>query len=64
MAANNSHRYLEILTKIVENYNTYHTTIKSIPAAVWAGDHVGWARKNIRANMDKWPKFVTHPEYY
>jgi len=33
--------------------NTYHTTIKSTPAAVWAGDHIGRARKNIRANVDK-----------
>jgi len=36
MAANNSRRYLDVLPKIVENYNntTYHTTIKSTPAAV------------------------------
>jgi len=54
MAANNSRRYLDVLPKIVENYNnTYHTTIKSTPAAVWAGDHIGQARKNIRANVDK-----------
>jgi len=54
MAASNSSRYLDVLPKIVENYNnTYHTTIKSTPAAVWAGDHIGQARKNIKANMDK-----------
>jgi len=32
MAASNSCRYLEVLPKIVENYNTYHTAIKSTPA--------------------------------
>jgi len=54
MAANNSRRYLDILPKIVENYNnTYHTTIKSTLAAVWAGDHIHQARKNIRVNVDK-----------
>jgi len=54
MAANNLHRYLDVLPKIVENYNnTYHTTIKSTLAAVWASDHIGHARKNIKANMDK-----------
>jgi len=54
MAANNLCRYLDVLHKIVENYNnTYHTTIKSTPAEVWAGDHIGQARKNIKANMDK-----------
>jgi len=53
MAANNSCRYLDVLPKIVDNYNsTHHTTIKT-PAAVWASDHIGWARKNIRANVDK-----------
>jgi len=42
MAASNSRRYLNVLPKIVENYNnTYHTTIKSTPAAVWAGNHIG-----------------------
>jgi len=42
MAASNSCRYLDVLPKIVENYNnTYHTTIKSTPAAVWAGNHIG-----------------------
>jgi len=42
MAANNSHRYLEVLPKIVENYNnTYNSTIKSTPAVVWARDHIG-----------------------
>jgi len=42
------------LPKIVENYNnTYHTTIKSNPAVVWASDHIGCARKNIKANVDK-----------
>jgi len=41
MAANNLCRYLDVLTKIAKNYNTYHTTIKSTPAAVWAGDHIG-----------------------
>jgi len=52
--ASNLHRYLDVLPKIVENYNnTYHTTIKSTPAEVWSGDHLGWARKNIKANMDK-----------
>jgi len=54
MAASNSCRYLDILPKIVENYNnTYHTTIKSTPAAVWASNHIGQARKNIKANVDK-----------
>jgi len=54
MAANNLRRYLDFLPKIVENYNnTYHTTIKSTLAAVWAGDHIGCERKNIRANMGK-----------
>jgi len=54
MAASNSHRYLDVLPKIVENSNnTYHTTIKSTPAAVWASDHIGSARKNIKANVDK-----------
>jgi len=54
MAASNLCRYLDVLPKIVENYNnTYHTTIKSTPAAVWAGDHIGRARKNIKANVDK-----------
>jgi len=54
MAANNLCRYLDVLPKIVQNYNnTYHTLIKSTRAAVWAGDHIGHARKNIRANMDK-----------
>jgi len=54
MAANNSHRYLGIPPKIVENYNnTSHTTIKSTLAAVWARDHVSHTRKNIRANVDK-----------
>jgi len=54
MAASNSSRYLDVLPKIVENYNnTYHTTIKSTPAAVWAGNHIGQARKNIKANVDK-----------
>jgi len=54
MAANNLCRYLDVLPKIVENYNnTYHTTIKSTPAAVWAGDHISRARKNIRANVNK-----------
>jgi len=54
MAASNSRRYLDVLPKIVENYNnTYHTTIKSTPAAVWTGDHIGQARKNIKANVDK-----------
>jgi len=33
MAASNLRRYLDVLPKIVENYNnTYHTTIKSTPA--------------------------------
>jgi len=42
------------LPKIVKNYNnTYHTTIRSTLAAVWAGDHIGHARKNIKANVDK-----------
>jgi len=42
MAASNSCRYLDVLPKIVENYNnTYHTTIKSTPAEFWAGDHIG-----------------------
>jgi len=54
MAASNSRRYLDVLPKIVENYNnTYHTTIKSTLAAVWAGEHIGQARKNIKANVDK-----------
>jgi len=54
MAASNLRRYLDVLPKIVENYNnTYHTTIKSTPAAVWASDHIGHARKNIKANVDK-----------
>jgi transposase InsO family protein len=53
-AANNSLRYLNVLPKILKNYNTtYHTTIKSTPAEVWAGDHIGCARKNIKANVDK-----------
>jgi len=43
-----------LLRKIVNNYNTTcHTTIKSTPAEVWAGDHIGSVRKNIRANVDK-----------
>jgi len=42
MAANNSRRYLDVLPKIVKNYNnTYHTTIKSTLAAVWASNHIG-----------------------
>jgi len=54
MAASNLRRYLDVLPKIVENFNnTYHTTIKSTLAAVWAGDHIGQARKNIKANVDK-----------
>jgi len=54
MAASNLCRYLDVLPKIVENYNnTYHTTIKSTSAAVWASDHIGRARKNIKANVDK-----------
>jgi len=54
IAASNLHRYLDVLPKIVENYNnTYHTTIKSTPAVVWASDHIGHARKNIKANVDK-----------
>jgi len=54
MAASNSWRYLDVLPKIVENYNnTYHTTIKSTLAAVWACDHIGQARKNIKANVDE-----------
>jgi len=54
MAANNLHRYLDVLSKIINNYNkTDHTTIKSTPAAVWARDHIGHKRKNIRANVDK-----------
>jgi len=54
MTPNNMRRYLDVLPKIVNNYNnTYHTTIKSTPAAVWAGDHIGRARKSIRANVDK-----------
>jgi len=54
MAASNLHRYLDVLPKIVENYNnTHHTTIKSTPAVVWAGDHIGQARKNIKPNVDK-----------
>jgi len=54
MAASNLRRYLDVLPKIVENYNnTYHTTIKNTLAAVWAGDHMGHARKNIKANVDK-----------
>jgi len=54
MAANNSCRYLDVLPKLVENYNnTYHTTIKSTPAAVWASDHIGHVRKKIKANVDK-----------
>jgi len=54
MAASNLRRYLDVLPKIVENYNnTYHTTIKRTPAVVWAGDHIGHARKNIKANVDK-----------
>jgi len=52
MAANNLCRYLVILPKIVENYNnTYHTTIKSTPVAVWAGDHIGRARKNSHRQL-------------
>jgi len=54
MSASNLHRYLDVLPKIVENYNnTYHTTIKSTPGVVWASDHIGQARKNIKANVDK-----------
>jgi len=54
MTASNLHRYLDVLPKIVENCNnTYHTTIKSTPAVVWASDHIGHARKNIKANVDK-----------
>jgi len=50
MVASNLRRYLDILPKIVKNYNnTYHTTIKSTPAVVWASDHISWARKNIKA---------------
>jgi len=42
MVASNLCRYLDVLPKIVENYNhTYHTTIKSTPAEVWASDHIG-----------------------
>jgi len=42
MAANKSGRNLDVLPKIVKNYNNaYHTTIKSTPAAVWASDHIG-----------------------
>jgi len=53
-AANNSHRYLDVLPKILKNYNnTYHTTIKSTPTEVWVGEHIGLARKNIKANVDK-----------
>jgi len=51
MAANNLCRCLDVMPK---NYNnTYHTTIKSTLAAVWAGDNIGQARKNIRTNLDK-----------
>jgi len=47
-------RYLDVLPKIVDNYNnTYHITIKNTPAVVWASDQIGRARKNIKANMDK-----------
>jgi len=54
MVAYNSQRCVDVLPKIVKNYNnTYHTTIKSTPAAVWAGDHKGRARKNIRNKVDK-----------
>jgi len=54
MAASNSRRYLDVLPKIVKNYNnTYHTTIKSTPAVVWASNHLGRARKNIKASVDK-----------
>jgi len=35
--------------------NTYHTTIKSTPAVVWASDHIGHARKNIKAVAGRWP---------
>jgi len=54
MVANNSCRYLEVLPKIVDNYNnTYHTTTKSTPTVVWADDQIGRAREKIRANVDK-----------
>jgi len=34
-------QHLDVLPKIVDNYNnTYHTTIKNTPAAVWAGGHM------------------------
>jgi len=53
-AAHNSCRYLDVLPKIVKNYNsTYHTTTKSTLAAVLASGHIGQARKNIKANVDK-----------
>jgi len=65
MVASNSRRYLYVLPKIVDNYNnTYHITIKSTLAVVWAGDHIGQARKNIKANgvgnqgQDKWGKHL------
>jgi len=52
MAANNSCRYLDVLPNIVENYNnTYHTTIKSTPAAVWASDHIGQVRNWCRSSV-------------
>jgi len=54
MAASNLHMYLDILPKIVKNYNIkYHTTINSTPAAVWDSDNISRARKNIRTNVDK-----------
>jgi len=38
MAASNSRRYLDVLPKIVDNYNnTYHTTIKSTPPLQLSG---------------------------
>jgi len=44
MEANNLRRYLDVMPKIVENYNnTYHTTIKSTLAVVLPATMWGWA---------------------
>jgi len=60
MAASNSCRYLDVLPKIVENYNnTYHTTIKSTPAEVWAGNHFGRAKGIV-----EWQGIVLAPKQW
>lgn len=54
MSTHNTRRWITVCADLVTNYNnTLHTTIKTTPAKLFAGERVGTARKNIKAGAAK-----------